>query len=32
MTGSAKSFFSPSFQRKVDVAKATEFLKKLLAA
>lgn len=32
MTGSATSFFSPSFQRKVDVAKATEFLKKLLAA
>lgn len=32
MTGSAKSFFEPSFQRKVDLAKATEFLKKLLAA
>lgn len=32
MTGSAKAFFAPSFQRKIDVAKATEFLKKLLAA
>jgi hypothetical protein len=32
MTGSAKAFFAPSFQRKVDLAKAGEFLKKLLAA
>ena len=32
MTGSAKSFFASSFQRKLDLAKATEFLKKLLAA
>lgn len=32
MTGSAKTFLAPSFQRKVDSTKAIDFLKKLLAA
>jgi hypothetical protein len=32
MTGSAKTLFDPAFQREIDSVKATEFLKKLLAA
>lgn len=32
MTGSAKTFLAPSFKRNIDPAKATEFLKKILAA
>lgn len=31
MTGSAKVFFAPSFQRRIDPAKAISFLKKFLA-
>jgi hypothetical protein len=32
MTGSGKDFFAPSFQRRIDRAKASSLLKKFLAA